>query len=106
RVLDGAARVLAVLSSLGSLAPPVVHRDIKPQNIKLTPEGDVILIDFGLAKGSLEHMALLATESIPAYAPSYAALEQIRGQGTDVRSDLSSVAAAAYHLLTGRRPAD
>jgi len=101
RVLAWTDQLLGALEYLHSRQPPVLHRDIKPQNLKLTPEGDLILLDFGLAKGSTG-----ATGSIIAYTPLYAALEQINGQGTSVASDLYSVSATVYHLLTGAPPTD
>ncbi|MGH9850282.1 MAG: serine/threonine-protein kinase, partial [Blastocatellia bacterium] len=85
--------------------PPIIHRDIKPQNLKLTPRGEVILLDFGLAKGIVTHQSQ-ASQSIRGYTPNYASLEQIRGTGTDSRSDLYSIGATIYHLLTGEMPQD
>jgi hypothetical protein len=101
KVLEWADQLLGALEYLHSRQPPVIHRDIKPQNLKLTPDGDLILLDFGLAKGSAG-----ATGSILAYTPLYAALEQIRGQGTSIASDLYSASATVYHLLTGVPPVD
>jgi serine/threonine protein kinase len=105
QVLDWADQLLDVLEYLHAQEPPVIHRDIKPQNLKLTPRGEVILLDFGLAKGMIAKLAQ-ADRSLCGYTPHYAALEQIRGVGTDARSDLYSVAATLYHLLTGERPPD
>ena len=86
---------------------PVIHRDIKPQNLKLTPQGQVILLDFGLAKGNVTNPdSATAAKSIIGYSRNYASLEQIQGTGTDPRSDLYSLAATVYHLLSGEPPAD
>jgi hypothetical protein len=105
-VIRWAKDLLDALEYLHSRTPPIVHRDIKPQNLKLTPEGDVVLLDFGLAKGSLDHMTRMSTGSIQGYTPMYAPLEQMRGQGTDTRSDIYSLGATLHHLLTGTTPAD
>jgi serine/threonine protein kinase len=102
-----ADQILAVLEYLHGHEPPIVHRDIKPQNIKLTPSGEVILLDFGLSKGSAADLTQAAGgASIAGYTPHFAPLEQIRGMGTNPRSDLYSVGATFYMLATGRTPAD
>jgi formylglycine-generating enzyme required for sulfatase activity len=75
----------------------IIHRDIKPQNLKLTDEGRIILLDFGIAKSSTKSSVMAAT-------PDFAPLEQMQGQGTDVRSDLYALAATMYCLLTGKHP--
>lgn len=85
----------------------IIHRDIKPQNLKLTPSGQIVLLDFGLAKGNptdAQHQT--AAKSIFGYSRSYASLEQIQGTGTEPRRDLYSLSATLYHLLTGIPPAD
>jgi len=105
QVLRWADQLLDALEYLHSQKPPIIHRDIKPQNLKLTPRGEVILLDFGLAKGIVTHQSQ-ASESIRGYTPNYASLEQIRGTGTDARSDLYSIGATIYHLLTGEMPQD
>jgi serine/threonine protein kinase len=85
----------------------IIHRDIKPQNLKLTPSGQIVLLDFGLAKGNATDAPhQTAAKSIFGYSRSYASLEQIQGTGTEPRSDLYSLSATLYHLLTGITPAD
>jgi serine/threonine protein kinase len=85
----------------------IIHRDIKPQNLKLTPGGQIVLLDFGLAKGNpTDAQNQTAAKSIFGYSRSYASLEQIQGTGTEPRSDLYSLSATLYHLLTGIPPAD
>lgn len=105
-VLAWADQLLDVLAYLHANDPPIVHRDIKPDNLKLTSRGTLVLLDFGLAKGSTSAMTRAATGSILGYTPSFAPLEQIRGLGTDVRSDLYSAAATLYALLSAETPTD
>ena len=104
-VLPWADRLLDALDYLHTRRPPIIHRDVKPQNLKLTARGELILLDFGLAKGEPAG-ATAASPSLFGYTPQYAPLEQIQGSGTDARSDLYSVAATLYELLTGTIPPD
>lgn len=99
-VLDWADQLLAALDYLHTRQPPVLHRDIKPQNLKLTPEGQIALLDFGLAKGAQPADA----SSFFGYTLQYAPLEQIEGSGTEPRSDLYALAATLYQLLADRSP--
>ncbi|HWQ12275.1 MAG TPA: protein kinase, partial [Roseiflexaceae bacterium] len=106
-VLRWADSLLDALEYLHSHNPPIVHRDIKPQNMKLTERGEIILLDFGLAKGAAAQATrAMTTSSIFGYTPHYAPLEQIQGTGTDPRSDLYALAATLHHLLTGTPPPD
>ncbi|GAB4443674.1 MAG: hypothetical protein OHK0015_44080 [Chloroflexi bacterium OHK40] len=98
-VLPWADQLLDALDYLHTQNPPIVHRDIKPQNLKLTPRGEVVLLDFGLAKGGTGQGA-----SLFGYTPQFAPLEQIRGTGTDPRSDLYSLGATLYALLAHTAP--
>jgi serine/threonine protein kinase len=99
--------LLKALEYLHGHNPPILHRDIKPSNLKLTRDGELFLLDFGLAKGAAGQMpTLLTSRSIKGYTPVYSPLEQIHGGGTDPRSDLYSVGATLYHLLTGVLPID
>ncbi len=108
QVLDWADQLLAALHYLHQQHPPVIHRDIKPQNLKLTSENDIVLLDFGLAKGHQPGRTshLTSSGSILGYTPMYAPLEQIQGTGTDPRSDLYALAATLHHLLTSTPPID
>ncbi|MEZ4712051.1 MAG: bifunctional serine/threonine-protein kinase/formylglycine-generating enzyme family protein [Caldilineaceae bacterium] len=82
---------------------PIIHRDIKPGNIKLTPNGRVVLVDFGIAKYEepTEGTMLGAKGRTPGYSP----LEQYTGR-TTVRSDIYALGATYYTLLTRQRPPD
>jgi len=103
--LRWADQLLDALDYLHTQQPPIIHRDIKPQNLKLTERGQIVLLDFGLAKGDATQSAQLTpAKSIFGYTPHYAPLEQIQGSGTDHRSDLYSLAATLYHLTTGLIP--
>jgi eukaryotic-like serine/threonine-protein kinase len=107
QVLTWADQLLDALDYLHTQDPQIVHRDIKPQNLKLTPRGQIILLDFGLAKGQAGDVSRVTTAaSIFGYTPNYAPLEQIQGLGTDARSDLYSLGATLYHLITGVKPPD
>ena len=105
-VLRWADELLEALDYLHTQDPPVVHRDIKPSNIKLTTTGRVVLLDFGLAKGMPSQADAGTASSVFGYSLSFAPLEQMQGSGTDPRSDLYSLAATLYFLLTGLRPTD
>ena len=107
QVLTWADQLLDALDYLHTQDPQIVHRDIKPQNLKLTSRGQIILLDFGLAKGQAGEISrVTASASIFGYTPNYAPLEQIQGLGTDSRSDLYSLGATLYHLMTGVKPPD
>ncbi|MFN2530527.1 MAG: serine/threonine-protein kinase [Pyrinomonadaceae bacterium] len=106
QVLTWADQLLDALDYLHTQDPQIIHRDIKPQNLKLTSRGQIILLDFGLAKGQGGDVSKITAASIFGYTPNYAPLEQIQGLGTDTRSDLYSLAATLYHLTTGVKPPD
>jgi serine/threonine protein kinase len=107
QVLTWADQLLDALDYLHTQDPQIIHRDIKPQNLKLTARGQMILLDFGLAKGQASAISIVTTSaSIFGYTPNYAPLEQIQGLGTDPRSDIYALAATLYHLMTGVKPPD
>jgi serine/threonine protein kinase len=109
-VMFWADQLLDALSYLHSHEPPIIHRDIKPQNLKLTDENHIVLLDFGLSKTSTGQTNLASgtgsTGSVVGYTPHYAPMEQIRGIGTSPRSDLYSLSATLYQLMTNTIPAD
>ncbi len=105
-VLAWADQLLRTLEYLHGQEPPVTHRDIKPQNLKLATGGEIVLLDFGLAKGAATQSQVAGNSSVFGFTPLYAPLEQIRSSGTGPRSDLYALAATLYHLLVGTPPID
>src|SRR6476659_10773034 len=106
-VLRWADQLCDALDYLHTQDPQIIHRDIKPQNLKLTARGQIVLLDFGLAKGSAGQLTAVTTSaSIFGYTPNYAPLEQVQGKGTDARSDLYALGATLYHLVTNVKPPD
>ena len=99
RVIDIAMQVLDTLQYLHNLQPPVVYRDLKPSNVMLGRNGQVKLIDFGIARFFLpqSNATMIGTQG---YAPP----EQYRGRA-EARSDLYALGATMHHALSGRDPA-
>ncbi len=106
-VLEWIDQLCDTLTYLHSRSRPVLHRDIKPANIKLTPEGWVKLVDFGLVKPLDPDDPSTLTGLQGAGSLPYAPLEQYVDHlgHTDARSDLYALGATLYHLLTGKVPA-
>jgi len=100
-VIIGTA-ICEALDYLHTRKPPVVHRDIKPGNIKITPEGEIVLVDFGLAK--LMHDNQATTTGARAMTPGYSPPEQYGTARTDARTDIYSLGATLYAALTGVIP--
>lgn len=80
----------------------VIHRDIKPSNMMLTPQGVIKLMDFGIARSGTDHT--LTTTGTTLGSLYYMSPEQVKGEGTDARSDLYSVGVSLYEMVTGQRP--
>jgi serine/threonine protein kinase/Tol biopolymer transport system component len=102
-ILIGAAMCDA-MQYLHTRKPPIVHRDVKPGNVKITPEGHVYLVDFGLAKMVRGNQA--TTTGARAMTPGYSPPEQYGTARTDPRSDIYSLGATLYAALTGVIPED
>ncbi len=105
-VMFWADQLLEALHYLHTNEPPIIHRDIKPQNLKLTDDNHIVLLDFGLSKQALGQTRLTTSGSVVGYTPHYAPMEQIRGTGTSPRSDIYSLSATLYQLLTSTVPPD
>ncbi|MBR1393293.1 MAG: Stk1 family PASTA domain-containing Ser/Thr kinase [Ruminococcus sp.] len=82
----------------------IVHRDIKPQNIMLFPDGTIKVMDFGIARFSRIDGKTLSDKTIGSV--HYISPEQAKGEMTDERSDIYSVGVMLYEMLTGRKPFD
>lgn len=106
-ILKWADQIIDALQYLHSQDPPVIHRDIKPSNLKLTPNGLIKLVDFGLVKQMVpDEMTVTVIQGRG--TATYTPLEQYGGDTghTDSRSDIYSLGATLYHLLTNQPPAE
>ena len=106
-VLGWANQLADALIYLHNQDPPILHRDIKPSNLKLTPNGLLKLVDFGLVKilaSDEMTITILQGRGTALYTP----LEQYGGESghTDARSDIYAFGATLYHLLTNTRPVE
>lgn len=95
-------QVCDALSYLHTQNPPVIHRDVKPANIRITGDGRAVLIDFGIAKIVAENTS--TTLGARAVSPGFSPPEQYGQNSTDARTDIYALGATVWSLLTGRAP--
>ena len=102
KVVKWAIQLASTLSYLHQQNPPIIYRDMKPANIMLKPNDDVVLIDFGTAR---EYKDDSDGDTTYLGTKGYAAPEQYGGLGqTDARTDVYNLGATIYHLVTGKNP--
>ena len=102
-VVDWALQICSVFKYLHSLNPPIIYRDMKPGNVMLKPDGNIMVIDFGTAR---EYKHQSSEDTIHLGTKGYAAPEQFQDnhQQTDPRTDIYNLGATMYHLVTGKNP--
>ncbi|MDD2980447.1 MAG: serine/threonine-protein kinase [Hespellia sp.] len=102
KVIEWAKQICDVLGYLHSRKPPIIYRDMKPSNVMLKPDGNIMIIDFGTAR---EYKSKSLADTTCLGTQGYAAPEQFGGQGqTDARTDIYCLGATLYHLITGHNP--
>lgn len=102
KVIEWAKQICDVLGYLHSRKPPIIYRDMKPSNVMLKPDGNIMIIDFGTAR---EYKSASIADTTCLGTQGYAAPEQFGGHGqTDARTDIYCLGATLYHLVTGHNP--
>lgn len=99
------ASMCDALSYLHTRKPPILHRDLKPGNVKISPDGHIYLVDFGLAK-VYQNATQATTTGARAMTPGYSPPEQYGTARTDPRTDIYSLGSTLYAALTGVIPED
>ena len=102
RALEITAEILSALEY--SHRAGIVHRDIKPGNVMVTPEGKVKVMDFGIARAIADSASAMTQTAAVIGTAQYLSPEQARGELVDARSDIYSTGCVLYELLTGRPP--
>lgn len=103
-VIEWAKQLCEVLEYLHTSKPSIIYRDMKPANIMLKPDGNLKLIDFGIAR---EYKEQNLADTVSLGTKGYAAPEQFGGKGqTDPRTDIYCLGVTLYHLVTGHNPSE
>lgn len=103
-VIEWAKQLCQVLYYLHTRKPAIIYRDMKPGNIMLSPDGNIKLIDFGIAREFKEQQM---ADTVSLGTRGYAAPEQFGGKGqTDARTDIYCLGVTLYHLATGQNPCE
>lgn len=103
-VIEWAIQLCEVLDYLHTCDPPIIYRDMKPANVMLKPDGNIKLIDFGIAR---EYKDESLADTVSLGTKGYAAPEQFGGKGqTDARTDIYNLGVTLYHLVTGHNPSE
>lgn len=104
KVIQWISQICDALAYLHQQTPPVIHRDVKPANIKIDKEGKAVLVDFGVAK--IWDPNQRTTQGARAITPGFSPFEQYGQAPTDARSDIYALGATAYCLITGQPPVE
>lgn len=103
-VIEWAMQICEALEYLHTRKPPIIYRDMKPANVMLKPDGNIKVIDFGIAR---EYKDQSLADTVSLGTKGYAAPEQFGGKGqTDARTDIYCLGVTLYHLLTGQNPCE
>lgn len=103
-VIEWAMQICEALEYLHTRKPPIIYRDMKPANVMLKPDGNIKVIDFGIAR---EYKDQGLADTVSLGTKGYAAPEQFGGKGqTDARTDVYCLGVTLYHLVTGQNPCE
>lgn len=103
-VIEWAMQICEALEYLHTRKPAIIYRDMKPSNVMLRPDGNIKIIDFGIAR---EYKEQSLADTVSLGTKGYAAPEQFGGKGqTDARTDVYCLGVTLYHLVTGHSPCD
>lgn len=103
-VVGWIGQICNALNYLHQQNPPIIHRDVKPANIKITPDNRAMLVDFGAFK--VYDNNTKTTQGARAISPGYAPFEQYGAGATDARTDVYALGATLYAVLTGQEPTE
>lgn len=103
-VIEWAMQICEALEYLHTRKPAIIYRDMKPSNVMLKPDGNIKIIDFGIAR---EYKEQSLADTVSLGTRGYAAPEQFGGRGqTDARTDVYCLGVTLYHLVTGHSPSE